>query len=382
QAAVEIDPTCEGAWLSLGMVQQDQHDVPGAIVTFRTALNHLPESAPIWCNLGTMYLQIQAMEGLAEDAFRKAIGFDSALGVAWLNLGHTFARLGRLDEAEQVLRDATENVLDDSNVWVSLTSVLIEKGDCIGAQDAFSKAQGLVPSDEGMRKVERYLEQRCGRVVRGPSMKMPRKKEVPKELMDLMNKGASLFQQGRLAESEQCYREVIAIDEEFADAWGMLGANLSSQGRKSEALEPLERSLKLDASSGATWLNYGTALKHLGRFEEAEKALTRATEILPEMVMAWYNLGNLYLETGQLKNAEDMYRRAIEMRPNEPNIWHNLGLAIAKQRRYDEAEDALRAALKLDPGNTAVWALLADVLAELGKVEAADEARSRSERSS
>ncbi|MFX1416239.1 MAG: tetratricopeptide repeat protein, partial [Promethearchaeota archaeon] len=25
QAAVEIDPTCEGAWLSLGMVQQDQH---------------------------------------------------------------------------------------------------------------------------------------------------------------------------------------------------------------------------------------------------------------------------------------------------------------------------------------------------------------------
>ncbi|MFQ5884140.1 MAG: tetratricopeptide repeat protein [Thermoplasmata archaeon] len=186
QAAVETDPTFEGAWLALGMVLQDQGNVPASMVTFRMALDHLPESAPIWCNLGTMYLQVETMEGLAEDAFRRAIECDPGLGAAWVNLGYVLAKHSSSEEAEQVLRDATEIASDDYNVWISFTSILIDSGKCTEAREAFNRTRSLTPTDDRLNKVGRRLEQRCKQYAVGIDLQDV--KEVPHEDLGLTNR--------------------------------------------------------------------------------------------------------------------------------------------------------------------------------------------------
>jgi len=150
EKAVQIHPVFEGCWLNLALVQQDQGDLLKAIVTSKRALEHLPNSSQMWCNLGTFYLQIERMEEKAESAFRKALEFDPDFTLVMVNLGMLLAKQGDVEGAEMYLtrsrvtayerEDVSESKEFASRVWAEIAVLRAVLGKSDGVQSAWTAA--------------------------------------------------------------------------------------------------------------------------------------------------------------------------------------------------------------------------------------------------
>ncbi|MHA2153202.1 MAG: tetratricopeptide repeat protein [Candidatus Thorarchaeota archaeon] len=148
--AVQIHPVFEEGWLNLALVQQDQGDLLKAIVTSKSALEYLPNSSQIWCNLGTFYLQIARMEEKAEHAFRKALECDPDFILAMVNLGMLLAKQGDVDGAEMYLtrsrvtsyerEDVSESKEFASRVWAEIAVLRAVLGNTDGVESACTAA--------------------------------------------------------------------------------------------------------------------------------------------------------------------------------------------------------------------------------------------------
>ena len=66
---------------------------------------------------------------------------------------------------------------------------------------------------------------------------------------DALQQAISLHQQGRLADAEQLYRQILARQPAHFDALHLLGVVRMQQGRGLEALELIEKALKVDPRS-------------------------------------------------------------------------------------------------------------------------------------
>ncbi|MFW9802051.1 MAG: tetratricopeptide repeat protein [Candidatus Thorarchaeota archaeon] len=146
EKAVQIHPAFEACWLNLALVQQNQGDLLKSIVTSKRALEHLPNSSQIWCNLGTFYLQIERMEEKAESAFRKALELEPNFTVVMVNLGMLLAKQGDIEGAEMYLsrsrvtayerEDGSESKEFTSRVWAEIAVLRAVLGKSNGVQMA------------------------------------------------------------------------------------------------------------------------------------------------------------------------------------------------------------------------------------------------------
>src|SRR5256885_7880299 len=82
---------------------------------------------------------------------------------------------------------------------------------------------------------------------------------------DVLQQAISLHQQGRLADAEPLYRQILAKQPAHFDALHLLGVVRMQQGRGLEALELIEEALKVDPRSARALSNHGLVLFGLGR---------------------------------------------------------------------------------------------------------------------
>ena len=160
EKAVELHPTYEGAWQSLAMAHKDVGSLPLAQVAVRRGLEHLPESSALWTTLGTFYIQIEGMESLAEEAYRKAVEYSPENSVAVLNLSSTIAGMGKLEEAERILTKSREGPLDSeifvesntlaSHIWAQLALYRAQLGNYAGTQEACEKSLAIEQNPAGL----------------------------------------------------------------------------------------------------------------------------------------------------------------------------------------------------------------------------------------
>lgn len=118
-----------------------------AIAAFRRACELAPQAAPVWSNLGKTLCDY----GLFEDAVpvleRVAAMTDHA--ASKIRLAHALRALGRIDDAERLLRTMLERDPADSQVWLALAGL---KTRPLSAQDiatveALLQRQNLKPGE-------------------------------------------------------------------------------------------------------------------------------------------------------------------------------------------------------------------------------------------
>lgn len=155
--------------------------------------------------------------------------------------------------------------------------------------------------------------------------------------------------QGRLAEAEALYRQVLAAEPGNGTAWHFLGVLAHQRGDHAVAVEHINRAIRLDKKEPAFHANLGLVLHALGRWDKAAQSCRRALALKPDYPEAHYNLGNSLRAQGKLQEAASAYRRALALRPDYPEACNNLGLALQEQRKPEEAAAAYRQALALRP---------------------------------
>ena len=177
--------------------------------------------------------------------------------------------------------------------------------------------------------------------------------------------------EGRLADAEALYRQILAAQPNHADALHHLGLVAHQLGRNEFALAWISQAIVLQPDKPAAHSNLGNALAALGRLDEAIAAFRRATELKRDYAEAHFNLGNALRGRDRLDEAVAAYRGAVEAKPDYAEAHNNLGATLARQGHLDEAVSALRRALELRPNYAEALSKLGDTLKDRGELDEA-----------
>jgi protein O-GlcNAc transferase len=153
--------------------------------------------------------------------------------------------------------------------------------------------------------------------------------------------------EGRLAEAEALYRQILAVQPSHADALHLLGVTAHQSGRHDIAVDWIRKAIALNPNNPVPHSNLGEACRAMGRFDEAIAAYRRAIELKPDYPEAHYNLGIALAARGQLEEAIVAFGRALQLKPDLPEALYNLGDALRRRGRLDEAVAAFRCAIEL-----------------------------------
>ncbi len=156
----------------------------------------------------------------------------------------------------------------------------------------------------------------------------------------------SLHQQGRLAEAEPLYRQVLAAAPSY-QAQYLLAVLLYQQQRADAALEAVDQAVALNPQGVESLLLKGAVLQAAGRSEEALQNLAAVTARQPGHAEGWYNQGVVLSSLGRQNEAVAAFDRTLAIRPTA-SAWTNRGVALTALGRAADAVDSFDSALALD----------------------------------
>jgi TolB-like protein/class 3 adenylate cyclase/Tfp pilus assembly protein PilF len=146
-------------------------------------------------------------------------------------------------------------------------------------------------------------------------------------------------------------QKAISLDENFADAHGILGMLYINKGDYEKAVESGERAASLAPNSAGAFVTYGSTLMHSSRPAEAIPILEKALRLSPvkPFSMSLANLGNSHRMIGKYEEAVPFYKRLLKDLPM--HLSGNIGLTAtyAQMGRMEDAREQAAALMKIDP---------------------------------
>jgi tetratricopeptide (TPR) repeat protein/SAM-dependent methyltransferase len=156
-------------------------------------------------------------------------------------------------------------------------------------------------------------------------------------LADVLQRAVQLHQQGRIAEAERLYGQVLSVAPTHFDALHLLGLVKLQQGQIDEGVRRIQAALAANPGSARAWLNLGIGLIQLDRADEALASFDRALAIRPDYLEAVYNRGIALAKLGQHERAIVDFNTVRARNPNHLEALYNRAYALQRLARYEEA---------------------------------------------
>ncbi len=185
----------------------------------------------------------------------------------------------------------------------------------------------------------------------------------------LFPRALALHQQGRLADAEAIYRQIIAASPAHFDSLHLLGVILHQRGDHAAAAEQIGRALEIDPHSAIALNNRGNALLELKRYEEALASYDRALALQPDYADALCNRGAALHELGRYDEALASCDRSIAAEPGAAEAHSNRANTLKELQRWEEAVASCDRALALQPDFAPAHLNRANALRELKRFE-------------
>jgi len=177
----------------------------------------------------------------------------------------------------------------------------------------------------------------------------------------------SFHQQGRLAEAEQIYREVLRTNPRDFDVLHMLGVLKLQQGKPADASGLLSQAVELKPASLDALANLTTAFLMLNRPEQALAVCDRSLAAAAGDASALFHRGIALMQLGRLDEALASYDRALAIKPDHVGVLFNRATTLAMLAQFDAALAAYDKVIALAPNNIEGRINRGNVLANLGR---------------
>lgn len=371
--AIELEPTLLGAYVELGVAlfatgRPDSAaevlrqglarapDIPwfmaaigeafraggyidDAVELLREAVRRAPESGPAEVALA------DALSGRAElpealEAVDRAVAAGMRTPASLRRMSRIYADLGRLREAEALLRRALELKPNSRSSALQLAFVL----------------ERLQRDDEAIEIIDNVLGEN-------------RHALGPQDSRLLHSKGRLLRARGRLAEAVDPLREALLLDPAAADARIDLSTALWRLGRDTEAQEVIAVLLENEPVPARALALHAAVTITLGGASVALDDLTRACEIDPNDGFAAAIRARAMLETGQTAQAKEQLKRAVALQPQDVEELGEIGDVLRRYGAADEALDHLERARRLAPNSPWILGTIGQVHISQGRVD-------------
>jgi len=246
----------------------------------------------------------------------KESGLEDYINTAmyWNNLGCTYFKSGKYEEAIKSFKQAIEIDPDFAEVHYNLGLAYFESGKYEEAIDAYKHAIRIDPD---------YADAHY-------------------------NLGKVYDELGKYEEAIDAYKHAIRIDPDAADAHYNLGTDYGKSGMYKEAIESFKQAVRIDPDYASAHHNLGVAYRKTGRNEEEVESYKQAIRIDPDLAIAHYNLGVAYGNLGKYKKAKESFKQAIRIDPDYKSAHYNLGITYLQINDRGSAIEQYKILKKLD----------------------------------
>src|SRR3989454_12494934 len=152
-----------------------------------------------------------------------------------------------------------------------------------------------------------------------------------------------LAREGRVADAEAAYRDVLATHPDLKPCWAESFELLRRSGRGEDALRLAGRALAQFGATGFALALEGAALMELERVPDALASLERAAEADPDLALVWHELGVAAWKLGDGNRALLALDRAFALEPHTETL-RLRGRILRQAGRYPAAEVAFEGA--------------------------------------
>ena len=158
-----------------------------------------------------------------------------------------------------------------------------------------------------------------------------------------MARARYLAREGRVADAEKAYRDLLAEHPDLKPGWAECFELLRRQGRKDDALRLAEGARAQFGDSAFSLALKGAALIELERYREALGTLEQAVDSDPDLALVWHELGYAAFRLGDRNRALLALDRAFGLEPHTETL-RLRGRILRDAGRYQAAEVAYEGA--------------------------------------
>ena len=357
-----LDPSNLPALVWLGEMYLDQGEPAAAEGVYDRALALQPASSAVLAGIGRAALA-GGDAARAATYLERALAVDPAATSLHYSLGMAYRDLGRLELAEQYLRQRgggapalpdpllqeSTGLLDSPLAHERRGSRALSAGRHAEAAEAFRAGLALTPDDPTLRHRLGVALSMAGDT-RGATAQFEAALAVAPDLADAhFSLGELLARDGRYGEAIARYEAAVERRPGYVDARMALADTLSLAGRLGDAAEEFERVVEADPASDQAWMGRGVALVQLGRHREARGWLERAQLVHPGHAL----LTNLLLRVlaaapdARVRDGERALALMDERLRGDTSIetYETRAMVYAELGRYDEAATWQRRAI-------------------------------------
>jgi tetratricopeptide (TPR) repeat protein len=250
--------------------------------------------------------------------------------------GAIAARRGRLDEAIELIRRATDVDHDFLDAWLDLANLLGQAKREEEALDSLQSVARLRPDPIALVRLADLLRKR-GRSRDAIAHYEKAAQVSPSDISLLCRVSNALIELKEFKRAEPVARDAVRLGPGLAGPHLNLGVALHLQNRLAEAIAEYELAIRFDPTSAVTHGNLSDLLARLDRLAEAEAAARKAVELQPASTDQWSNLAAILARMDRYEDALAAARRAIELAPDNYRAHATAGLVLLMMGRMVEA---------------------------------------------
>jgi len=302
----------------------------------------------------------------SEKLYRELIAKDKSQKQAYSELYKVLMGTKRLDEAEQVLKDAYQSAPKDYGYLTMLASHYAAQNRRDEMTATLQRIKEHVKEFDQAYLVVGDFYLRLGdgesamREYREAISKDARKKTTyQKRIIEV------LMRQGRRREAADWNAQVLKADPYDNDAKGLAASFLLERGDISRAFSELQALVTRAPDNPVARFNLGRAHAARGEFEHARQAYLKAIELRPDYLLARLSLAQLQATRGDFDAALKTSQSILAIDRNNVNARLVESAALMGQRKFGDSRALLDQMLKVNPTS-------ADIYFQMGVVNLAE----------
>ncbi|XP_040200098.1 protein O-mannosyl-transferase TMTC3 [Rana temporaria] len=304
--------------------------IPGKKYAARVAPNHLN----VYINLANL---IRANESRLEEAdqlYRQAISMRPDFKQAYISRGELLLKMNRPLEAKEAYIKALELDAANADLWYNLAIVYIELKDPNEALKNFNQALDLNRRHKLALFNSALLMQESG----NPKLRPEAKKrlltyieEEPSDANGYFNLGMLAMDEKKDLEAEKWMKKAIRLQHGFRSALFNLALLYSQTARELEALPVLDELLRHYPDHIKGLILKGDILMNQKKdIKGAKTCFEKILEMDPKNVQGKHNLCVVYFEERDLLKAERCLVETLALAPHEEYIQRHLSIVRGK----------------------------------------------------
>ncbi|XP_036615961.1 protein O-mannosyl-transferase TMTC3 [Trichosurus vulpecula] len=304
--------------------------IPGKKYAARIAPNHLN----VYINLANL---IRANESRLEEAdqlYRQAISMRPDFKQAYISRGELLLKMNKPLKAKDSYLRALDLDRSNADLWYNLAIVNIELKEPTEALRNFDRALKMNPNHKLALFNSALLMQESGEAKVRPEAKKRLLSYISQEPHDAngyFNLGMLAMDDKKSSEAEMWMRKAIKLQAGFRSALFNLALLYSQSSKELMALPVLEELLRYypDHIKGLI-LKGDILMNHKRDIVGAKECFEKIVEMDPNNVQGKHNLCVVYFEEGDLFKAEKCLLETLDLAPHEEYIHRHLNIVRVK----------------------------------------------------